>query len=100
MTNYQAGDLLLVAFPFTGGGSKLRPALVVADTGDADLVVARITTQAVSTRCDVELVDWKLDGLLALSFVRLHKLATIEKALVNRALGRLTAGDHQRVAAV
>jgi len=34
--NYQAGDLVLVDFPFTVGGSgKLRPALVMLDSGDA-----------------------------------------------------------------
>jgi mRNA interferase MazF len=41
MINYQPGDLVLVAFPFTGGGSKVRPALVLLDTGDDDILVAR-----------------------------------------------------------
>ena len=46
MTVYQAGDVVLVAFPFSSGSSvKARPALVVLDTGDSDVVVARITTQ-------------------------------------------------------
>ena len=45
MTLYKPGDVVLVKFPFTSGaGSKLRPALVILDTGDDDLVVARITT--------------------------------------------------------
>lgn len=45
MTNYQPGDLVLIAFPYAGGmQSKQRPGLVILDTGDADVVVARVTT--------------------------------------------------------
>jgi len=43
MTNYNFGDVVLVAFP-THGTLKKRPALVVLDTGDADIVLAPITT--------------------------------------------------------
>jgi mRNA interferase MazF len=101
MTTYQAGDLVLAKLPFTGGtGGKVRPALVVLDTGDADVVVARVTTQTAVAPLDVSLTDWQASGLLAASVVRLHKLATIEKALVIRVLGQLQPGDRQRVAAV
>ena len=65
-TSYQAGDLILVDFPFAGGRQvKTRPALVILDTGDADLVVARVTTQAVSSSHDVPIIDWQAAGLLA-----------------------------------
>jgi mRNA interferase MazF len=101
MTNFQAGDLVLVAFPFTTGAQvKLRPALILLDSGDTDILVARVTTQPVSTAYDVTLTDWKQAGLLAPSTVRLHKLATLEKALVRRSLGRLEPGDRQQVATV
>ena len=41
-TSYQPGEVVLVAFPFTGGPHvKRRPALVILDSGDADVVVAR-----------------------------------------------------------
>jgi|GEM_PF-3350446 mRNA interferase MazF len=41
--NYQAGDLLLMAFPYVGGAqSKVRPALVLLDMGDEDVLVARV----------------------------------------------------------
>lgn len=59
MTNYQPGDVLLVIFPFAHGGQgKQRPALVIADTGDADVVLARITTQSWNTGFDVQLAEW------------------------------------------
>jgi len=94
MTTYEAGDLVLIAFPFTSGtGSKQRPSLVVFDAGDSDIIVASITTQPRSSAFDVPVLDWQAAGLLAPSPARLHKLATLEKALVRRALGRLSESD-------
>ena len=63
--NYRAGDLLLVAFPYAGGGQKVRPALVLLDTGDADVLVARVTTQPGGTPHDVPLNAWRQAGLRA-----------------------------------
>lgn len=93
-THYEPGDIVLLAFPFTGGsGKKQRPALVVLDPGDDDLLVARVTTQPEQSRLDLALKEWRRAGLLAPSTVRMHKLATLEKALVVRTLGRLTDQD-------
>lgn len=100
-TNYQGGDVVLIDFPFTGSRqTKLRPALVLLDAGDADILVARITSQVVATAYEVPLTDWRKAGLNAPSAVRLHKLATLEKKLVDRMLGRLERGDRQNVSAV
>ena len=100
-TNYQAGDLLLVDFPLTvSGPGKPRPALVILDTGDADVLLARVTTQSRGTPHDVPIADWQAAGLLAPSIVRLHKLATLAKSRVQRHLGALTPNDRQQVAAV
>src|SRR5437588_8585715 len=100
-TNYQPGNLILVDFPFAGGRqAKTRPALVILDTGDADLVVARVTTQSVSASLDVPITDWQGAGLLAASMVRLHKLATLEKPLVHRVLGSPQQSDRNQVPAV
>ena len=86
MTNFQPGDIVLVGFPLSGSSQvKARPALIILDTGDADVVMARITTHAYSTPCDVSLADWQGAGLIAPSVVRLHKLATLEKTLVHTA---------------
>ena len=100
MTNYQPGDLLLVVFPFVHGGQgKQRPALVIADSGDNDVVLARVTTQNWNTAFDARLADWHSAGLMAPSVARIHKLATLNKSLVQRALGKLTANDRRQVAA-
>jgi len=101
MTTYQAGELVLVAFPYTSGvGGKVRAALVVLDAGDADRVVARVTTQRYQSPNDVTLTDWQAAGLRAPSVIRLHKLATVEKTTVRRQLGTLQPADRQQVSSV
>ena len=101
MESYRLGEIVLLSFPFAGVTEvKRRPAMVLLDTGDEDIVVARITSQVVQAPFDVELVEWRQAGLLLPSVVRVHKVATLEKRLVERKLGALTVGDLARVRAV
>jgi mRNA interferase MazF len=96
--DYRFGDVVLVSFPFSNlVQTKRRPALVLLDVGDPDIVVARITSQLSQTQCDVLLRDWQQAGLMLPSVVRVHKVATLEKQLVERKLGVLTPGDVGRV---
>ena len=98
MGNYITGDILLLKFPFSNEeDTKRRPALVVLDVGDDDVLVARITTHDSKTKYDIAIKHWKEAGLKAPSVVRLHKLATLEKSLVDRKLGRLSTDDLQVV---
>ncbi|MCX6844818.1 MAG: type II toxin-antitoxin system PemK/MazF family toxin [candidate division WOR-3 bacterium] len=98
MASYAAGDVVLLEFPFTGtAGSKRRPALILLDTGDDDIVVARVTGQLSAAPQDVTLDEWQQAGLLLPSVVRLHKIATLQRRLVDKKLGRLTPGDWSRV---
>jgi len=47
MQNYRSSEIVLSSFPFADvTGVKQHPPLVLLDTGDEDLVVARITSQA------------------------------------------------------
>lgn len=94
------GNVVIVDFPATGGQpGKRRPAVVVFDSGDADFVVARLTTKTRTSNCDVTLGDWAAAGLRAPSVLRLHKLLTIEKSLVAGTMGTLSAKDRQSLSA-
>ena len=94
MTPFRRGDLVLLAFPFSSGaGFKQRPALVILYSSDEDVLVARVTTQPYDARFDVTIRGWQTAGLLAPSVVRVHKIAAIDKSLVRRKLGRLSAAD-------
>lgn len=98
MQKYHFGDVVLLEFPFVEKQeSKKRPALVLLDTGDADILVARITSQNAHTEYDVIPVEWKQTGLLLPSVIRLHKMATLQKKLVERRLGVLTPKDMSNV---
>ena len=101
MDSYSPGEVVLIAFPFADAtGAKRRPALVLLDTGDEDIIVARVTSQTSRTSFDIEIMEWQQAGLLIPSVSRLHKIATLEKRLVERKLGKLSANDLSRVRTV
>ena len=74
-----------------------RPALILADTGDDDIVVARITTHQRRDSFDVSVNDLPQASLNRSSVVRPHKLATIKRNRVNRKIGTLSDSDLGRV---
>lgn len=76
MINYKFGEIVLVDFPESGAiHRKRRPALVILDIGDVDIVLSPITTKERSGRGDYKLRDWSSSGLLRDSWVRLAKIA-------------------------
>lgn len=70
---------------------------MILDVGDADIVLAPITTKSRSTPGDCKLSDWSGAGLLAESWVRLAKIACLEKADIVRPMGKLTSNDKNKV---
>ncbi len=84
------GDIVLITFPFTDlSGSKLRPTIVLAETG-LDVTVCFITTQLQwQEPTDVSLLPTLFNGLRKQS-VRTSKIATLDKTLAKGLLGRLT----------
>lgn len=87
MTYYQTGEVILVSFLFTSATvSKRRPGLILLDTGDQDVIVARITGQVSRTYFDVEITQWQKAGLLQPSLVRVNKIITLEKRSIERNL--------------
>ena len=101
MTAYNFGDVVLVGFPHTDllGVSK-RPAFVIYDANDLDILVARITTQEYNTEADYKIVEWRQSGLIAESFVRLGKQATIEKKYIIKKLGTLIESEQKNIKSV
>ena len=100
MKEYHAGEIVLLLFPFADAtGAKRRPALIIHDTGDEDIIVCRVTSQIAQTTFDVELREWTQAGLQLPSVARVHKVATLEKRLIERRLGALTSNDWSRVRA-
>jgi mRNA interferase MazF len=98
-TDFSFADVVLVPFPFTDQtASKKRPAVVVSsaeyNARRPDVIVMAITGNVShhSRLGEVIVADWKAAGLLKDSTVK-PILTTIEKSLVIRTLGQLTARD-------
>ena len=88
MTTYDCGDIILIGFPHTDlQGVSKRPAIVLYDSGDQDVLVARVTTQEYRTEADYKIREWKKSGLLGESYIRLGKQATIEKRFIIKRIG-------------
>lgn len=98
MINYEFGEIVLVDFPQSGTHQrKKRPALVILDIGDRDIVLTPITTTERRGPGDHKLKDWSANGLLKVSWVRLAKITCLEKDSITRRLGNLTDHDKQKV---
>lgn len=93
------GEIFICQFPFTSGAfSKPRPVLVLFDLG-VDAVICRITSAQHTGPGDVSLRDWVGEGLAKPSVARLDRLVTVEKTILGRRLGRLSAADEAAVRA-
>lgn len=91
---YKLGDIVLITFPFVESNtSKNRPALVLLDTDDNDIVASRITSQLHKDIYTFEINEWKICGLLLPSAVKLNKIATISKSHIYLKLGGLLDQD-------
>jgi len=101
MTSYNFGDVVLVPFPFTDRTTnKKRPAVVVSsdvyNTEYPDRILMGITSQVASSPKvgDIIITDWQAAGLLKASMIK-PVIATIEKKLIVKKLGRLQDLDIQ-----
>ena len=98
MTSYEFGDVVLLWFPQSGKPQpKRRPALVIADTKDQDAIFAPITSVERTGIGDIPLADWSDAGLARKSWVRLGKIAALQKEMVERPLGCLVDSVRSRI---
>jgi mRNA interferase MazF len=105
--NVRRGEVVLVDFPYAGGGSKVRPALVVQNDRDNTRLLNTIVAQITSvTRRALEPTqvlillatpEGRQSGLRQDSVVNGVNLATLEKAKVLRVLGNLPPATMQQV---
>jgi mRNA interferase MazF len=100
MDKLNFGDIVLLKFPFTDGKTnKRRPALIINDFDDGDVIVCRITSQIYKTKNDVLISDWKKTGLKLPSVIRVHKIATLNKDLIEFILGQIDNPMKEKVRA-
>ena len=93
MTKYKFGDVVLVTFFQADGSRKQRPALVVLDVGDDDIVVVPITSTERKGKGDYKIRNWSEAGLLLNSWVRLAKIVCLAKTDISRKFGSFSTTD-------
>lgn len=106
--NIQRGDVILLDYPFSsGGGTKVRPALVVQNDRDNHRLTNTIVVQITSvTRRSLEptqvLVEYssaegQQSGLRQDSVVNCVNILTLDQGLILRKLGTLSDTLMQRI---
>ena len=86
------GTIVLVRFPFSDlSRSKLRPAVVLADTGRNDWILCQVTSQSYTDPKAVEITSGDLtSGLLRkTSYAHAGKLFTANSAIMTKEIGEL-----------
>ena len=87
------GDIVLAQLPQTDLTiGKVRPALVVADVGNRDWVLCRITTSPITYVAEITIAPVELarGRLRPGSKVRPDRLNTVNEGVLGNTIGRLT----------
>ena len=84
---YQRGDVILVPFPFTDlSTSKRRPAIIISNeevNTTGDVIIVMITSQDKRDTLQIEILPQNITpGLPKKSYVRCHRIATIEVSMI------------------
>jgi mRNA interferase MazF len=94
------GSVVLVPFPFSDlSKAKLRPALVLADSGRGDWILCQITSNPYADPRAVTLADADFDAgsLRVTSYARPGKLFTASSSLMMSQVGSLSQGTLQSI---
>ena len=100
MVTPTVGSVVLVPFPFSDlSEAKLRPALVLADSGRDDWVLCQITSNPYADLRAVELMDADFDtgSLRVTSYARPGKLFTASSSLMVSEAGNLSQATLQSI---
>lgn len=85
MDEFVKGDVVVLNFPFSDlSGTKRRPALVLANLDDNDIILCQITSRASDVKYAVRLGknDFEKGSLSIESAIRPNKIFTADKRLI------------------
>lgn len=86
------GAVVVIRFPFSNlQGSKLRPALVIAQAEFDNLVLCQITSKSYSSKAALPLVktNFSEGGLPQESYIRPNKIFTADTSIIKSTIGHL-----------
>ena len=100
MGAFAAGSVVLVRFPFSDlSQTKLRPAVVIADSGRGDWHLCQITSNAYGDPQAVQISDsdFQSGSLRLVSYARPLKLFTAHESLIASRIGLLRDEAFRRI---
>jgi len=92
MEEFVKGDVVVLPFPFSDlSKSKKRPALVVANLEDQDIILCQITSEVRVDNYSIVLSnnDFKKGSLNLTSIIRPNRLFTADKSIILYKIGSL-----------
>lgn len=103
MDPFASRQVVLLPFPFSDlSASKLRTALVLADSGKGDWVLCQITSNPYADPSAVAITeaDFSEGSLQRVSYARASKIFTAHESLFQRAAGQIKHECHAQVVQV
>ena len=92
MEGFVKGDVIIIEFPYSNlRDVKRRPVLILKVPKGEDVIVAQITGESYENYVEIPLrkEDFKQGGLKRVSYIRIDKIASIEKYLIKYKAGSL-----------
>ena len=92
MEGFVKGDVIVIEFPYSNLKSvKRRPVLILKVPKGEDVIVVQITGESYENYVEILLrkEDFKQGGLKRDSYIRIDKIASIEKSLIRYKAGSL-----------
>ncbi|MBS3155093.1 type II toxin-antitoxin system PemK/MazF family toxin [Candidatus Woesearchaeota archaeon] len=92
MEGFVKGDIIIIEFPYSNlRDVKRRPVLILKIPKGEDIIVAQITGESYETSVEIPITkeNFKHGELKRESYVRIDKIASIEKYLIKYKAGSL-----------
>ena len=92
MEGFVKGDILVIEFPYSNlKNAKRRPVLILKVPKGEDIIVAQITGLSYEKSVEIPLKDedFRQGNLKRDSYLRIDKIASIEKSLIKYKIGSL-----------
>jgi mRNA interferase MazF len=101
MGRFVKGEVVVLPFPFSDlSGSKLRPALVLADLSGDDIILCQITSQMSpkdSHAIALDIKDFQKGALKVPSNIRPNRIFTADKNIIQKSVGIVNSAMFEKV---
>lgn len=92
MERFVKGDVVVIEFPYSHlKNTKRRPVLILKVPKGEDVIVLQITSSSYEKSVEIPIKneDFRMGSLKRDSYIRLDKIASIEKSLIKYKIGSL-----------